>query len=105
ERMARHFDEIRSLETKLANLGGASTAGACALLPDPGEHDADTDIDQRAELLTDMLCMALTCDLTRVATMAWVYIHSGLNGKFIGSDDTDLHTIGHYYNIEQVDPV
>jgi hypothetical protein len=102
DRMARHFDEIRALENKLTAFGATGTSSSCTQPPEPGSYENDDDIDKRAELLTDLLCMGLTCDLTRVATMAWVYIHSTVGGKALGSFDTDIHSIGHFYSIDQV---
>ncbi len=82
-RLERHFDEIRDLEQRLAELPPPSDAADCEALADPGadpaqsdygntEHGGTTgysDEDKRASLFVDLIHMALTCDLTRAATL------------------------------------
>lgn len=81
-RMERYFDDLRDLERRIEQLGGGPAGGSCVPLPDPGpdpaqsnypspEHGGTTgysDEDLRSEIFVDLVHMALSCDLSRVAT-------------------------------------
>jgi hypothetical protein len=112
-RLERHFDEIRALETRLATVA-PDTAGACQMLPDPGEDppiatmsagynasDVNTAImgyaneEQRARVLCDLMYMAFVCDLTRVASMMVTYPQSFMSVEPICGVASDLHEMSH----------
>ncbi len=95
QRLERHFDEIRSLENRLAALppiigeecyvpadpgadppiGGDHSGGAQAIAPNMGysnEHE-------RARLFADLIHMAFVCDLTRAASLQITAFQSHMN--------------------------
>ncbi len=108
-RLQRHFDEIRALELRIADLPPAAE-GICALPADPGEdpplggnqpdgqfttNNGYSNEEERARVFCDLLHMAFACDLTRVATLQFTMFQSHLNmHPLIGVAD-DLHELGH----------
>jgi hypothetical protein len=114
ERMERHFAELAALEAKLDAMP-PPTAGACELLPHPGDDPAIgesfdiIDEDQleysataaysneelRATLMTDYVRMAFACDLTRVAAVRLTMDQTWLNaGPLVGAA-SDMHQLSH----------
>jgi hypothetical protein len=112
QRMERHFDEIRELEKRLENLD-ALPEGACELPTDPGDDppignatttasasDYDvqaawSDEETRALVHTDLLHMALACDLTRTVALMYTHAHCWLNMYPVTGHTNDLHELGH----------
>lgn len=115
-RLERHFDEIRDLELRVANM--PNTGGACMRPVAPGEDPpiggdnagsgSDTiatntgysDEHGRARLLVDLIHMAFVCDLTRVATLQVTVFQSHMNvypvTEALGLPvRADLHECGH----------
>ncbi len=113
QRMERHLDQLRELERRLDEVS-APTEGACELLPDPGEDPAiggsvengDTggyesggaysDEETRATVLTDLMAMAFTCDLTRSGSMMYTMAQCFLNANPLFGAASDIHELGHY---------
>jgi hypothetical protein len=95
ERVSRHFDEIRTLEKRVNALSPTSTL-ACQKPADPGTDPAARgQEDKYAEVLSDLLCMGLTCDLSRVATMQLVFQNSIMNTLGVLGVDDELHALSH----------
>jgi hypothetical protein len=112
-RMERHFDELRDLERRLDEVS-TPAEGACAMLPDPGEdppiggtvENGDTDgyaaggaysdEELRATVLTDLMAMAFTCDLTRSGSMMYTMAQCFLNANPLFGAASDIHELGHY---------
>lgn len=115
-RLERHFDEIRALETRIDAVG--PSAGACRLPADPGADPAlggnnagsgsetigtntgYSGEDERARWMADLIAMAFTCDLTRVATLQITVFQSHMNvfpiTTALGTPvRADLHEVGH----------
>lgn len=111
QRVERHFDELRALETRL-DQAAPPIEGACALLPHPGEdppignaldNDANfanggaySDEELRATVLTDLVAMAFICDLTRVATIMYTMAQCFMNAHPLFGAASDLHQLGHF---------
>ncbi|MEX1361610.1 MAG: DUF1552 domain-containing protein [Nannocystaceae bacterium] len=113
QRLERHFDELRDLETRL-DMEQPPVEGACELLPHPGDDPAiggpvdngDTggyagggaysNEQLRAEILTDLVAMAFTCDLTRVASMMYTMAQCFLNANPLFGQPSDMHELGHF---------
>jgi hypothetical protein len=121
-RLAQHFDELRDLERRIAEL--PEVTGACVVPADPG---ADTPIggdnagsgsdsigtntgysDEhgRSRVMADLMHMAFVCDLTRVATLQITAFQSHMNvfplAEYLDSPiplsraiRADLHEVGH----------
>jgi len=113
QRLERHFDELRDLEQRL-DQAQPPVEGACELLPHPGDdpeiggavENGDTggyagggaysDEERRAEILTDLVAMAFTCDLTRVASMMYTMAQCFLNANPLFGQPSDMHELGHF---------
>ena len=111
-RVDEHLTHVRELEMLVTAQGEDPMSSSCEILPDPGADppiggdnpsgfdgwDANSgysDEDKRAELFTDLLHMALTCDATRVATLMYTFIASALNlDPLIGVQQT-FHSFHH----------
>jgi uncharacterized protein DUF1552 len=113
-RMERHFDELRALENKLNALAPPGTA-SCQELADPGDdppvgaaldvdnkeaglsqNDAWSNEELRAEVMVDLVHMALACDLSRVASLMFTYAQCFMNVNPLFGYVSDLHQLGHF---------
>jgi len=122
-RLERHFDEIRDLETRIAQLPPEATA-QCRQPNDPGTDPAvggdnagaGSDViatntgysgeHERTRVLADLVHMAFVCDLTRAATLQITAFQSHMNVYPVTGDldspipldrpiRADLHEVGH----------
>ncbi|HET6584057.1 MAG TPA: DUF1552 domain-containing protein [Nannocystaceae bacterium] len=108
QRLERHFDEIRDLEKRLADIPDTSGAG-CDALPDPGADPGETshpntahggttgytDEDKRASVFVDLIHMALVCDLTRVATLMINFEQSTMSLEPLWGAPYEMHDVTH----------
>lgn len=114
-RMERHFDEIRALESRLADIEPPSQP-ACQLPEDPGSdppiggavENGDTagyasggaysGEEERASIMMRLVHMAFTCDLARVASVMFTQAQCFMNMQPIYGDayPSDLHEMSHY---------
>lgn len=113
QRLERHFDEIRDLERRLAEMPPASDSADCQELPDPGpdptqESFPNTDHGgaagysgetERANVLVDLIHMALTCDLTRAATLLITQEQSMMSTEPLWGVPYELHDLTHNSDI------
>lgn len=115
-RMQRHFDELRSLETRL-DATTLPTTGSCSLPtpygsdppigdaidpPDGGDYTANftnangySDEELRATLMEDLIQMAFACDISRVASMMLTHAQCFMNMYQPLGLPSDLHEISH----------
>jgi hypothetical protein len=117
QRLERHFDEIRDLETRISAMPPG--AGAACQKPEAPSDDLPLGTDNagsgsdtigtntgysnehdRARLLADLIHMAFVCDITRVATLQLTVFQSHMNVFNISTDfgvpiRADLHECGH----------
>jgi hypothetical protein len=112
QRMQRHLDEVRDLERRISAIA-PDGGGACKLLADPGGDPAVggnqtvnggtgfdvnagySNEDERANVLVDLMHMAMVCDLTRVGTLQFTMAQSHMNMYPLIGIPYDLHEIGH----------
>jgi hypothetical protein len=107
DKLERHLDAVHDLQAALAGAGPPT--GACSPSAPMGSYDpaVDADFPLIAALQTDVLVTALSCGVTRVASLqlgtgggtpqhpVWVSYTSGSNA---GEPITDeLHSIAHKY--------
>ncbi len=110
-RMERHLTAISEFEASLDQDGIDSSA--CVLPGDPGadppignstttsnadEYDTNaawSDEETRAQRHTELLHLALTCDLTRSVALMYTYAHCWLNMFPVTGHTNDLHELGH----------
>lgn len=116
-RIERHFDEIRQLELRIAALPPPAV-GECMSPADPGTDPAiggdntgsgSDDIrpgsgysmeHERSRLMADLIHMAFTCDISRVATLQVTTFQSHMSvlpvSEMLGTPFyADLHELGH----------
>jgi len=113
-RVERHFDEIRDLEVRIAEIPDVAATGGCRMLEDPGADDPVSTTqrglvedsiprylgyaneEKRARVMSDLLHVALTCDLTRSATLAYTFAQCFIDTQaLLGIQQTDVHELGH----------
>jgi len=110
-RLEQHYDEVRTLEQKLAEL--EASAGQCAVMPHPGDDPpfgelvtegtdgASTETNKwsneelRANIFTDILGMAFACDLSRVATLQLTFLKCYMNMYPVSGQLIDMHGCTH----------
>lgn len=82
-----HLDAIRAVEQR-----NQAEVPACEIPAAPGglDHDANDNFPLVSQLQTDLMAMALTCDLTRVASLQWSRSVSNTRFTWLG------HTDGHH---------
>jgi hypothetical protein len=113
-RLQQHADEIRTLETQISALPPAMTA-TCQQPMDPGADSTPggpqgvdsggtstyatnlgySDEDTRARIFSDLIHMALTCDLSRVVSLQYTMFQSHMNVFALCGAHCDLHELGH----------
>jgi hypothetical protein len=115
-RMQRHFDELRALEGQLDAIEPPDSP-ACSMFRHPGDDPAIGDgIDPsgggdynayymnangysneelRATVMTDLIHMAFTCDLSRVASFMLTYAQCFMNMYTLLDMPSDLHEVTH----------
>jgi hypothetical protein len=86
QRLEQHFDELRSLETRMSTLN--STSASCRLsnaapVDSTAIQDRYAHEKERAPLLADTLKTAFSCDLTRVATLCVTHAQSFLGTRHL----------------------
>ncbi len=112
-RMERHFDELRALEGRLDELE-LPDSSACVLPKHPGDdppigsviadysHGSDFENDQaysneaqRAQVMVDLIHMALACDISRVASFMITQAECFMNVFPPLGIPSDVHEITH----------
>jgi hypothetical protein len=110
-RLEQHFDEIRDLELRIAEVPTTPMA-ACAMLPDPGEDTSASivledggdreigyaDEEIRARVMSDLVHMAFTCDLNRSTALMYTFAQSFMNVESLIPSGlrADMHELGHF---------
>lgn len=112
DRLQRHLDEIRALETQL-DAESPDATETCFQYPDPGPdpsiggsqdsvggYDFDTNLgwseeDVRADRFADLVHMAYTCDLTRSVALLYTMAQSHMNSFPYTGQPYDQHELGH----------
>jgi len=91
-RLEQHLDSIRTLELRLAAGPSACTPGTDpGVVPDLPEGE---DIERQNEVMSDLLVLALACDLTRVFSVQFSTCGSGVVVWQVGATD-GLHLTCH----------
>jgi hypothetical protein len=91
-RLDQHFTSVRQLEMRLA--AGAS---ACTVPADPGtfpDVDGREQIEQQNQAMSDLVALALACDLTRVFSVLYSTAGSGVIVWQVGATNS-LHQTCH----------
>jgi hypothetical protein len=86
-KLEAHLEAIREIEQTLTTSGGALEG--CSVPEAPGQLDPmqNDNYPLVGQLQMDLLSMALTCDLTRVAALQWTHGQSGTRFSWLGQSD------------------
>ena len=97
-RLDQHLTSIRTLEQRLG-----AAAGACAFIDAPGSYPDVGGREQIAEknaIFSELLALALACDLTRVFTVQFSTCGSGVVFAQVGASD-GMHSMCHFEAMPQ----
>lgn len=114
QRLDAHFEQVRELEQRVASVA-PPTVGLCQKPLDPGADpglgsgqltNADGNItyaqnlgysgeERRAEVMVELVAMAMICDLTRSTLFQFTNSQSFLNMFSLTSQRSDLHELSH----------
>jgi len=92
-RLDDHLDHLSEVQRRLA-----LSVGSCDLVPDPPVPV--TDLHAHADLMADLLAVALHCGLTRVFSFMFTppatsHVFNNLDSQFGGKIDLDMHNVCH----------
>lgn len=96
-RLDEHLAKIRDLEIRIKGSGGGDAPGtACATPTRPADVDANSDANyiKNGASQMDLLVTALSCDLTRVASLQWSRSSGGPTFSWLGQNRVH-HDISH----------
>lgn len=101
-RLEQHFDSVRELELRLAG-----TAARCTTPDRPEEAYPDVNgqeqIAEKSQVTSDVIAMALACDLTRVASVLFSPAGAGTIFWMVGAQN-GFHQICHDQREEGAEP-
>lgn len=92
-RLDQHTESVRSIEMRLA-LGAAQCARPARPAPDYPEPMGHEPITEKNQVMSDLLAMALACDLTRVFSLLFSTAGCGTVFWNVGATN-GLHQINH----------
>jgi hypothetical protein len=95
QKLKQHLSHVEEIEHRLG-LGGGAPGGACEVLDlgDPINFRDYRQLPTLGRIQMDMLVMALTCDLTRVAALQWQSPVGNIVYDWLGQSDPH-HDITH----------
>lgn len=88
EKLDRHLTSVREIERRLDNVGSGAACTVPAAPKDVGTSNLNL-IPEAGKLQMDLLVSALTCDVTRVATLMWM--NSATDKTYPWLDIHDAH--------------
>lgn len=94
-KLEAHLEAIRAVEQSIDAEGNSVLAG-CMDPGDPmaGDPTANDNYPAIGRAQMDLMTMALTCDLTRVASLQWSTAQSGVRFSWLGQS-TGHHSLSH----------
>ncbi len=93
QRLEQHFDSIRAIETRL-QLQGTTACAAPGMPVDPTEVSGKEPIAEKNKLVSDLLGVALACDLSRVFSVLFETCGGGTYFWQTNADD-GMHSMCH----------
>jgi hypothetical protein len=108
-RLQRHLDEIAELEKRVSAIP-PEPGGQCVAPSDPGgdptlggnqpdgsynQNSGYSDEEERARVMMDMIHMAFTCNLTKVAAVLMTHAQSHMNAFQLTGLPLDFHELSH----------
>jgi hypothetical protein len=73
-RLDQHMENVRSIENRLVGTTGGTTSMSCRLPTKPGPvggSNSKENLEEATKMMSDLIAMALACDLTRVFSMMY----------------------------------
>jgi hypothetical protein len=98
DRLEQHLDSIRTLEARLSSTPSACTPGVAPT--DVADVYGLEQIEQKNEVMSDVLALALSCDLMRVFSVLYSTCGSGTLFWQVGATD-GLHYTCHVESLPQ----
>ncbi len=95
-RLEQHLDAVRSLETRLTTV--APAAPTCQK---PATPTTPADMTARSDIMSQLVAMALACDLTRVVTYEYTSPATHMQYPEIGVHE-DVHEWGHTHGVDDL---
>ena len=98
QRLQQHMDSIRTLETRLA-----TEPGECVPIGEPSafaDLSQGEDIETKNAVMTELLVLALACDLTRAFSVQFSTAGSGVTWWQVGATDGH-HSLCHFEALPQ----
>lgn len=107
-RLEEHLDALRKVEQRI-DTEIVCDAPDAAMFPDPVDGFSGANLRQWADLMQDLLVLALSCDITRVATLSYRYCGGGSSylpwlGFSADYDTGEHHEMSHRYMDPAWDP-
>lgn len=93
-KLEAHLDAIRELEMALENQHGLLPGCIQPTMPAEMDHEANDNFPAVGQAQMDLLVMALSCDLTRVASLQWSVAQSPTRFSWLGIT-SDHHGMSH----------
>jgi hypothetical protein len=94
-RMEQHLEGLRAIERRLQQIGGTTcTVPERPVQADFGDGSNNEQKEAKSQLMSQMLAVALACDLTRVFSYEWSSTQSGAVYWEVGSDK-EHHQLSH----------
>jgi hypothetical protein len=86
-KLEAHLDAIREVEMALENQHGLLPGCIQPVQPQEMDYEANDNFPAVGRAQMDLLVMALSCDLTRVASLQWSVAQSGVSFNWLGIGD------------------
>lgn len=94
QKLEAHLDAIRDVEQSIDAIGGPLAGCETPGEPADIDHQSNDNYPAVGQAQMDLLAMALTCDLTRVASLQWSTAQSGVRFTWLGQS-TSHHGLSH----------
>lgn len=90
-----HLEGLGTLERRLNAMGGGQMTGSCSVSDEPGSSiGSRTGYDVQIRPMMDIITHALSCDVTRVASLQMSYGFSYVTHTWLGHN-SQHHTMSH----------
>jgi hypothetical protein len=94
ERLDSHLEAVREIEVRLDNTGGIGAACAAPEMGGALDLNDDNNYPEIVRLQTDLMVMAMACDMTRVGSIQWNQSVGQASFPWLGFNDRH-HDLSH----------
>jgi hypothetical protein len=99
QRLEQHFDSVRAIEMRLA-AGNNQCATPTAPAADYPDQDGHEQLTEKNQVMSDLMAVALACDMTRAFSVMWSTAGSGVVVWPAGASNS-LHQMCHDEGVPQ----